>query len=302
MAQSIYITSAEGHSGKSTVALGVLDTLSLATPRVGVFRPIARSTAERDYVLEMLLRTTASTSTTTSASASPTTTCTPTRRPLWPSIVERYKAVEAQCDAVVDPRQRLHRRRQPGRARATTPASPRTSAPRCCSCSAAASQQGQQEQLGSSVARTPDEMRQIADLALAELTHAHGRAVRRRGEPRRSRHPRRDRAPRSTPRPARLGRRTRCPSGRIPEDRFLVAPIDARHPALGRRPPDQGRPGAAHPRGARRRRRRHVDGQRAAAPHRGRRRRHPRRPHRGAARDAAGQRLRHVPVASAASC
>ncbi|WP_292725877.1 AAA family ATPase, partial [Microbacterium sp. UBA837] len=44
MAQSIFITSAEGHSGKSTIALGVLDALSHATPRVGVFRAIARST------------------------------------------------------------------------------------------------------------------------------------------------------------------------------------------------------------------------------------------------------------------
>ena len=55
MAQSIFITSAEGHSGKSTIALGVLDAMSHATPRVGVFRSIARSTLERDYVLEMLL-------------------------------------------------------------------------------------------------------------------------------------------------------------------------------------------------------------------------------------------------------
>ena len=55
MATSIYITSAEGHSGKSSVALGVLDTLSHEVERVGVFRPIARSTAERDYVLELLL-------------------------------------------------------------------------------------------------------------------------------------------------------------------------------------------------------------------------------------------------------
>ena len=101
MAQSIFITSAEGHSGKSTVALGVLDALSHATPRVGVFRAIARSTVERDYVLEMLLDARR-------------------RRPRYDecigvtyddvrndpdaalaTIVERYKAVEAQCDAVV---------------------------------------------------------------------------------------------------------------------------------------------------------------------------------------------------------
>ncbi|CAN5340776.1 phosphate acetyltransferase [soil metagenome] len=55
MARSIYITSAEGHSGKSTVALGVLDTLLRGVERVGVFRPVARSTNERDFVLELLL-------------------------------------------------------------------------------------------------------------------------------------------------------------------------------------------------------------------------------------------------------
>jgi len=51
----IYITSAEGHTGKSTVALGVLETLTREIGRVGVFRPISRSTTEPDYVLELLL-------------------------------------------------------------------------------------------------------------------------------------------------------------------------------------------------------------------------------------------------------
>jgi len=55
VARSIYITSAEGHSGKSSVALGVLDTLLRSGERVGVFRPIARSTVERDFVLDLLL-------------------------------------------------------------------------------------------------------------------------------------------------------------------------------------------------------------------------------------------------------
>ena len=54
MARSIYITSAEGHTGKSTVALGVLESLRHSVGRVGVFRPIARSTDERDYVLANL--------------------------------------------------------------------------------------------------------------------------------------------------------------------------------------------------------------------------------------------------------
>ena len=55
MSTRIYLTSAQGHTGKSSVALGVLETLSRQIDRVGVFRPIARSTVERDYVLELLL-------------------------------------------------------------------------------------------------------------------------------------------------------------------------------------------------------------------------------------------------------
>ncbi|MEO6942817.1 MAG: phosphate acetyltransferase, partial [Terrimesophilobacter sp.] len=55
MARSIYITSAEGNTGKSTVALGVLDTLIRSIERVGVFRPVSRSSTHRDYVLELLL-------------------------------------------------------------------------------------------------------------------------------------------------------------------------------------------------------------------------------------------------------
>ncbi|TFC47166.1 phosphate acetyltransferase [Cryobacterium sp. TMT1-21] len=109
MADSIYITSPEGNTGKSTIALGVLDTLLRSVERVGVFRPIARSVHHPDYVLELLLSH-------LSSGAAPS--------PLPPlsyeecvgvtyeevhldpdaalgKIVQRYKAVEAQCDAVV---------------------------------------------------------------------------------------------------------------------------------------------------------------------------------------------------------
>ena len=55
MARSIYITSAEGDTGKSTVALGLVDLLTRTVERVGVFRPVARSTDQPDYVLELLL-------------------------------------------------------------------------------------------------------------------------------------------------------------------------------------------------------------------------------------------------------
>lgn len=55
MATSIYITSPEGDTGKSTIALGVVDLLTRTVQRVGVFRPVARSTDTPDYVLELLL-------------------------------------------------------------------------------------------------------------------------------------------------------------------------------------------------------------------------------------------------------
>ncbi|WP_036964996.1 phosphate acetyltransferase [Promicromonospora kroppenstedtii] len=59
--RSIVIASPEGESGKSTVALGVLDLLVRKGQRVGVYRPVSRasetedSAGERDHVLELLL-------------------------------------------------------------------------------------------------------------------------------------------------------------------------------------------------------------------------------------------------------
>ncbi|MEG8181318.1 phosphate acetyltransferase [Nocardia terpenica] len=52
---TVYIASLEGDTGKSTVALGMLQMLSATTPRVGVFRPITRSAGGSDYILELLL-------------------------------------------------------------------------------------------------------------------------------------------------------------------------------------------------------------------------------------------------------
>jgi len=55
-ARSVYIASPEGHTGKSVVALGVLDLLTRRVRRTGVFRPIARTgeTAD-DQLLQLLL-------------------------------------------------------------------------------------------------------------------------------------------------------------------------------------------------------------------------------------------------------
>lgn len=54
MATSIYITSAEDNSGKSTVALGVMDRLQSQGKKVGVFRPITVPAGSTDYILQSL--------------------------------------------------------------------------------------------------------------------------------------------------------------------------------------------------------------------------------------------------------
>jgi phosphate acetyltransferase len=55
-ARSVYIASPEGHTGKSVVALGLLDLLTRRVRRVGVFRPITRSTdVADDQLLQLLL-------------------------------------------------------------------------------------------------------------------------------------------------------------------------------------------------------------------------------------------------------
>ena len=101
MARSLYITSAEGLTGKSTVALGVLESLRHSVERVAVFRPIARSTLERDYVLELLLgRVTAELSYEEAIGVSYEDVHADAEAALG-EIVRRFRAVEARSDAVV---------------------------------------------------------------------------------------------------------------------------------------------------------------------------------------------------------
>ncbi len=101
MARSIYITSAEGHSGKSSVALGVLDTLLRSGERVGVFRPVARSTSEPDYVLELLLSRDGVGLDYEECLGTTYEAVHDDPEAALSTIVDRFKAVERQCDAVV---------------------------------------------------------------------------------------------------------------------------------------------------------------------------------------------------------
>jgi phosphate acetyltransferase len=106
MGSSVFVASVEGYTGKSAVALGVLDALSRRVERVGVFRPIVRRDGAsyhsgRDYVLELLTSHDAVSLsyddcagvTYEEVHADPTAAL--------DRIVDRYHRVADQCDAVV---------------------------------------------------------------------------------------------------------------------------------------------------------------------------------------------------------
>ena len=56
MAQRVYITAMAAQSGKSVVALGLMEMLSARAERVGFFRPIVRSGTGRDQQIELMRR------------------------------------------------------------------------------------------------------------------------------------------------------------------------------------------------------------------------------------------------------
>ncbi len=168
MAQSIYITSAEGHSAKSIVALGVLEAFSRVTPRVGVFRPIARSTDQRDYVLEMLLDHDGVDLDYDDCIGVTYDDMRTDPDAALVRIVERYKAVEAQCDAVVIMGSDFTDVGSPAELGYNARIAVNLGAPVLLVLGGRAGQGGS-EHLGSTSARTPAEMGQIASLAVAEL-------------------------------------------------------------------------------------------------------------------------------------
>ncbi|MFI7587142.1 phosphate acetyltransferase [Spongisporangium articulatum] len=101
MARSVYVASVEGHSGKSIVALGLLTLLSRQVRHVGVFRPITRSSSEPDYVLQLLLEHATAEQAYDDAVGVSYDDVHDDADAALARIVERYKAVEAACDAVV---------------------------------------------------------------------------------------------------------------------------------------------------------------------------------------------------------
>src|SRR5687768_10825805 len=103
VAQNLYITAMEPQSGKSIVALGLMELLSTRVDRLGFFRPIVSSADERDpeielirarYQLELPYEAMYALSDAEAAA-------TPSYEDVRKRVVEAYKELERQCDFVL---------------------------------------------------------------------------------------------------------------------------------------------------------------------------------------------------------
>ncbi len=101
MPRSLYVAAAEAESGKSAIALGVLDLLARNVERVGIFRPVVRATVRADPVIE-LLRARIACEIPYEASAGVTYDHVHDDPDgAIAEIVARFRALERDCDAVL---------------------------------------------------------------------------------------------------------------------------------------------------------------------------------------------------------
>lgn len=101
VAHSIYVASAEGDTGKSTIALGITTHLSRTVGHVGVFRPVARVADGDDYVLRLLLAHSDVELTYEECVGVTYEDVHADPEAALARIVSRYHEVERKCDAVV---------------------------------------------------------------------------------------------------------------------------------------------------------------------------------------------------------
>lgn len=217
MANSIYLTSAEGRTGKSAVALGVLDMLMRDVPVVGVFRPLVRS-GEPDRVLDLLL-TRAGTELATedcvgvsyeAAHADPDAALN--------EIITRFRALQARCDAVLIVGSDFSDVAVPTELSFNARIAANLGAPVLLVLGGRGSG-GPAEMLGQSEARTPSDLQQLTELCLPELAAEHATllgVIVNRADP--------AALPEITAAVARALPGTDTPVWALPEDLLLVAP------------------------------------------------------------------------------
>ncbi|GAB3398678.1 phosphate acetyltransferase [Humibacter soli] len=170
--RSVYITSAEGRSGKSTVALGVVDLLLRQGRKVGVFRPIARSTSERDYVLDLLLGIDGVHGDYDDSIGVTYDDVHADADAALARIIDRYKAVESSSDVVVIVGSDYTDVGTPTELGYNARIAANLGAP-VLLVLGGRSGHGVDERLGQADARTADELRQLAEVASTSLRAEH---------------------------------------------------------------------------------------------------------------------------------
>jgi phosphate acetyltransferase len=173
--KQVYVTSAEGQTGKSTIALGVVRTLSRQVGRVGVFRPIARSTEQRDYILEWLLESaTAGLPYEDSIGVTYDEVHADADAALA-RIIERYRRIADRCDAVVIVGSDYTDVGAPTELSYNARIAANLGAPVLLVVSGRAGESGTERhgQLGASPARSTEQVRQLAAVAIDELRAEH---------------------------------------------------------------------------------------------------------------------------------
>src|SRR6266508_4312400 len=103
MARNLYITAMERQSGKSVVALGVMELLSARVERLGFFRPIVPSGSEPDPQIELIRRRyqVDASYEQMHALSQDEASAIPAYEDLRKRVVEAYKALEPRCDFVL---------------------------------------------------------------------------------------------------------------------------------------------------------------------------------------------------------
>jgi phosphate acetyltransferase len=103
LARKLYVTAMEPQSGKSVVALGLMELLSARVERLGFFRPIVPSAAEPDPQIELIRRRyqLGSPYEQMHALTQDEAAAIPAYEELRKRVVERYKQLEQGCDFVL---------------------------------------------------------------------------------------------------------------------------------------------------------------------------------------------------------
>jgi len=172
MARSVYLASVEGHTGKSIIALGVLDVLRQSYERVGVFRAVARTAATPDYVLELLLANTDGRLSYDECVGVTYDDVHANPDKALARIVDRYKALEAQCDAVVIVGSDYTDVGSPTELSYNARVATNIGAPMLLVLNGRESYDTD-EHLGQAPARSAEDLSHISELALVEVVNAH---------------------------------------------------------------------------------------------------------------------------------